>query len=177
MGAFVACVRQPLSRWPHAAKAPGQQLEDSVAATLARLRTRAVVVLTVRQYTVYGGSGSAVVLWQEAAGTSYGQTFRPNGSARVYASPALDTLFSFYRQQPLGPWPADAPLPSGCPYDGGATAIGVYLPGRTQSYNVHDCERHRLRYDEQVLLPGEERKAPTQDPRTVWLDLFEKAIQ
>ena len=177
MCAFVACVRQPLTHRAHAAVAPGQHLEDSVAATLARLRTRTVAVLSVQQYAVNGGPGSVVMLWQEAAGTSYGQTFRPDGSARVYASSALDTLFSFYRQQPLGPWPADAPLPPGCPYDGGATVIGVYLPGRTQFYNVRDCERHRLRYDERVLLPGEERKAPSQDPRTLWLDLFEKAMQ
>jgi hypothetical protein len=134
-------------------------------------------MLTVRRYAVYGGTGSVVVLWQVAAGNSYGQTFRPDGSGRVYASPALDTLFSFCRYQPLGSWPADGPLPQGCPYDGGATAIGVYLPGRTQFYNVHDCERHRLRYDERVLLPGEERMPSTQDPRNVWLDLFEKAMQ
>ena len=176
-GACVGCVQRPLARQPRAGEALSRQLEDSVAATLARLRTRAVAMLTVRPYAVYGGTGPMVVLWQEAAGTSHGQTFGPDGSARVFASPALDTLFSFCRQQPLGPWPVDEPLPAGCPYDGGATAIGVYWPGRTQFYRVHDCERHRLRYAERVLLPGEEHRAPTQDPRNVWLDLFEKAMQ
>ena len=176
IGVCTACVQHPLRR-PRAGETQSRQLEDSVAATLARLRTRAVAMLTVQRYAVYGGSEPMAVLWQEPSGLSYRQTFRSDGSARVSTSPALDTLFAFCRLQPLGPWPADAPLPPGCPYDGGATAIGVYFPGRTQFYSVHDCERHRLRYDERVLLPEEERGSPTQDPRNAWLDLFEKAVK
>jgi hypothetical protein len=123
-----------------------------------------------------GGTTSVTVLWQVSAGTSYAKTFQPSASARLRSSPTFDTLFAFCRQQPLGPWPENEPLPTGCPEDGGATGIGVYLPGRTHFYSLHDCERHRLRYDRQVLLPGEERTPPTQDPRDVFLDLVEKAM-
>ncbi|SFQ84082.1 hypothetical protein [Hymenobacter arizonensis] len=78
-------------------------LEDSLAATLARLRRLTPHVVLVRRANLLGYSISATLLWQLPDGKSFAQTFRDDVPATRHASAALDTLFSFYRQQPLGP--------------------------------------------------------------------------
>jgi hypothetical protein len=153
--------------------------EDSLAATLARLRRLTPHVVLVRRSNLLGYSISATLLWQLPDGKSFAKTFRDDVPATRHASPALDTLFSFYRQQPLGPWPERTPLPVNCQTqtDGGVYAIGFYGPGRTRWYSLRDCGRYQLVYEDRPLLPGEQRAPPREDPRSVWLALFEKAMR
>jgi hypothetical protein len=136
IGGCASCSRPFLTRHSRVADGFGTALEDSVTSTLVHLRSRAVALLTIRRYHIMGGTTSVTVLWQVAAGTSYAKTFQPSAPARLRSSPTFDTLFAFCRQQPLGLWPENEPLPAGCPEDGGATGIGVYLPGRTHFYSL-----------------------------------------
>ncbi|MGI4864688.1 MAG: hypothetical protein ACRYFZ_12260 [Janthinobacterium lividum] len=154
----------------------GNCLVDSVKQTLIRLRPYANAILTFQYYYDNGGVRFVTVVWQ-ATGKTYVKTFRDCGPAYIQQTFVLppDTLFSFYYQQHIADLP-EIISPDNAPSHDMAYLINVYLPGNTRFYNIRDYQRHLLRFAKQPLLPDEAPSPATEDPRSIWLDLFERIV-
>ncbi|WP_460618607.1 hypothetical protein [Hymenobacter ruber] len=151
-------------------------LADSLKQILASLHHKADAVMTFQYYYDNGVPESATVFWQ-ASGKTYSKSLQNCQPSILVKYQHADTLFSFYRKQRI----ADLPkmeIPDSAPSHGMAYFIGVYSPGNTRFYNIKECQRHLLMYPNQTdLLPGEKPVEAKEDPRSIWVDLFEKVTK
>lgn len=171
------CVGQHVRHTESQAFSSSNCLADSIKLTLISLQHKADAIITFQHYYDNGSPESATVFWQ-IAGKSYAKYLQ---GCNPSITPAMhlpsDTLFAFYRQQNIAELPKMA-MPASAPSHGMAYFIGVYLPSKTSFYNIRECQRHLLIYSNSTaLLPRETEDAPHEDPRSIWVDLFEEVTK
>ena len=173
---YYSCVGQSTRHLKKTAAGSSFCLVDSLKQTLISLQHKADAVMTFQYYYDNGVPESATVFWQ-ASGRTYSKSFQNCKPSILIDYPHADTLFSFYRKQQIEDLPKMA-IPANAPSHGMAYFIRVYFPGNTRFYNIRECQRHLLIFPNQAdLLPGENPVEVKEDPRSIWVDLFEKVMK
>jgi hypothetical protein len=157
-----------------AQKLAAQETPSTVIRQLQRSGTDSII--SFRYDTDNGVAKQAVhyIAWVENK-RGYIKTFTDYGERLIStrSETKLEEIFSLYTQGKIKTLPK---LKSCNQSHDMGYYVSVYLPSEVFRYAIRDCQRHQMLISND-LLPGEVAPEPTEDPRSVLLDLFERLVK